>query len=251
MIHSLPLQTRQTLKALGFSDNECKVLLPLFAKRKLSAKAISQQTALSFDTVHYTLYSLQKKKLIHRTSRNKEDMVEICTDAAFIQWIDEQKTVNASVYDEAKETLDTFLTTIKEADWKPTVNYFEGKQGVIDIYEDMIREGKDIYGWRDIRKLHESLGGYVDTYIGKRVQKGIHSYGIMPRNSVNTAYAKKKEQGRKVKFSDHLDIDGEIRIYGNKVAIITFHEDNPVGLVISGPVTQLFKAIFDEAWKGT
>ena len=249
MMHSLPLQTRQTLKALGFSENECKILLPLFAQKKLSTKEISQQTALSFDTVHYVLHALEKKKIIHRTSQKGNDIVEICSNEEFIAWVDYQKRVNAGIYEDAKIVLQAFLTTLGESSWKPNVIYFEGAQGIIDIYEDILREGKDVFGWTDIKKIHDTIGDYMDEFIRKRMEKGIASYAIMPVNAMNTSYAR-KNQLRHNKFSKELKINGEIRIYGDKVAVITFHEKKPVGFVFSGPViTAIFKGIFDHAWK--
>jgi sugar-specific transcriptional regulator TrmB len=249
MINSLPLQTRQTLKSLGFSENECRVLLPLFAQKKLSAKDISQQTTLSFDTVHYVLHALQKKGLLRRTSLNGDDVVEICSDEDFLTWIDNQKRVNAGIYDDAKGVLQAFLTLLGESSWKPNVIYFEGAQGIIDIYEDILRQGKDVYGWTDIKKIHETIGKYMDQFIRKRMAKGIASYAIMPVNAMNTSYAK-KNQMRHNKFSRELNINGEIRIYGDKVAVITFHDEKPVGFVFSGSViTAIFKGIFDHAWK--
>ncbi|MBI1812301.1 hypothetical protein HY285_00420 [Candidatus Peregrinibacteria bacterium] len=246
MINSLPLHTRQTLKSLGFTETECSLLLPLFTQKKMSVRELSKQTALSFDALHYALRALEKKKLV---GLKKHDTVEVCSSQEFLAWIEEQKRVNAEVYDDAKSTLRTFLSSVAEATWKPEVIYYEGVEGIKAIYEDMLLEGKDIYGWRDIEKLHSALGTYVDEYIEKRIKKGIRTYGIMPRNPTNIEYSKKKRQLRNVRFSDHLTIEGEIRIYGSKVAVITFHGKRPVGFVFSGPITALFQGIFDHAWQ--
>ena len=68
-------------------------------------------------------------------------------------------------------------------------------------------------------------------------------------NVMNSAYAK-KNQMRNTKFSEHLSIDGEIRVYGDKVALITFHKQKPVGFVFSGPlISSIFRGVFNHAWK--
>ncbi len=250
MNSSLPLQTRQTLKALGFLENEIKILLLLFQQRKLTTKEISQQTTISFDAVHYSLHGLEKRKLVTRKSQKGEDAVEICSDKEFLQWIEAQKQRNGEVYDDAKSVIHGFLTAVQESAWKPNVIYFEGVQGVIDIYEDMIEKGKDIYCWTDIQKIHETLGEYMQEFIKKRIEKGITSYAIMPRYGMNKEYAE-NDQMRDVKFSDNLPIDGEIRIYDDRVAVITFHDKKPVGFIFSGSViTSVFRGIFDHAWNG-
>ena len=162
--------------------------------------------------------------------------------------LDEQKKLNTNVYDEAKEVLGNFLTVLQESTWKPNVMYFEGIQGVIDIYEDMIATGQEIRGWTDIQKINEALGDYHEEFIQKRVKNKITSYAIMPKNPINDRYAEKSEM-RNVKFSDYLPINGEIRIYGEKVAVITFHAEKPVGFVFSGSVmSSIFRGLFEHAW---
>lgn len=229
-------------------DNEIKILLLLFKQKKLTSKEISQKTAITFDAVHYSLHSLEKKGIIRRSSSNGEDVVEVTSDQEFLQWVDDKKKHNGEIYDEAKEVLQTFFTTMQESAWKPNVTYFEGKQGIIDIYEDMLAKGKDIYCWTDIQKIDNTLGKYMDEFIKKRVEKGITTFAIMPMNEMNMKHAKKSEK-RNTKFSNHLPIDGEIRMYGDRVAVITFHQDNPVGFVFTGPViASVFMGIFDHAW---
>lgn len=248
MMNSLPLQTRQTLKSLGFSDNECKVLLPLFSAKTMSTKELSKQTTLSFEAVHFALHALQKKGLVQRLGKGKDENVRMCTKQQFLEWIENQKSMNAEVYDDAKSSIGTFLATFAESEWKPEVTYFEGVDGIREIYEDMIREGKHIYSWTDIQKIYDTLGTYMHDFIKMRIKKKIKSYAIMPINAMNSEYAK-KAQLRDTTFSSDLKINGEIRVYGDKVAVITFHKKKPVGFVFSGPIiSSLFRGMFAHAW---
>ena len=236
---------------LGFSENEIRIVMLLLQQRKLTTKQISQQTTISFDAVHYALHNLEKKKLVGRSTRGSEDVVELCSDKDFLAWIDEQKEHNGEVYDEAKNVLSSFLRFVHESSWKPNVIYFEGAQGVIDIYEDMLDQGDDIYCWTDIQKIHDTLGEYMQEFIQKRIKKKIKTYAIMPKNSMNKDYAN-KDQMREVKFSNALQINGEIRVYGDRVAVITFHKEKPVGFIFSGPIiASLFRGVFDHAWKSS
>lgn len=247
----LPLQVRQTLKALGFSENEATILGALFVHRRLSAKEISRETTLSFDAVHFSLHALELKGIVRREGFAGEELAELCSDESFLAWIDGVKAKNAASYEESKAILQMHLANLREASWKPNILYFEGKQGIVDIYEDMLSEGKDIYGWTDIAKIQRALGDYMDQFIAERLRRNMTSYAIMPKNPVNDAYAA-KSQMRHVMFSEQLPIDGEIRIYGDNVALITFHGEKPVGFVFRGAViTSMFRAVFEQAWKAT
>lgn len=248
-MNNLPMHARQTLQSLGFLDGEIRILLVLFRHRKLSTKEISRETALSFDAVQFSLHSLELKKLVRRTSTDENDVVEICREEEFAAWIDEQKERNSQMYEEAAVIMQSYLANLQEAAWKPAADYYEGREGIIEIYEDMIAKEQDVYGWTDIERIHQTLGAYMDHFIAERIRKNITSYAIMPKNRVNEEYAA-KSQMRHVKFSKHLPIDGEIRIYGDNVAVITFHEDKPVGFVFRGAVmASVFRAIFEHAWE--
>jgi sugar-specific transcriptional regulator TrmB len=248
-MNEFPLQTRQVLKMLGFSDTEMKILQSLFIHKKMSVREISRETSVSFDAVHYSLHGLETKNIISRRSEGGEDIIQICSDQSFIDWIEGQKQRNGSFYDDAKTSLQMHLTNIREASWKPNVQYFEGKKGIIDVYKDMIDVGQDICGWTDIQKIQETIGDYMEEFIAKRIEKKISSRAIMPKNPLNEEYAQ-KNQMRFVKFSDDLPINGEIRIYGDKVAVITFHQEKPVGFIFGGAIiTSLFRAVFQDAWK--
>lgn len=245
----IPLRVRQALKMLGFSDNEIKIVTFFFSQKKASSREVSQKTAISFSATHYSLSNLEKRGILRSTSDNGDDIFEICSEKEFFEWIESQKRKNSEIYDKAQSSLSGFFTNLQESHWKPNVTYYEGIEGIKEIYEDLIETGEDIFSWLDIPKIYDALGDFLYDYIRRRMKKGITSHDILPRNEMNEKHFQKNEN-REVKFVDHLPIDGEIRIYGNKVALISFHKEKPVGFVFQGAVfTQLFRAIFENAWK--
>ncbi len=248
------VQLRQTLRNLGFSQNEIRILTFLLQEKKGSARTISQQTTLTFSAVQLGLSTLCNRNIIH-CGNEKEEMYEICSNREFIQWIEDQKQEAKKVYDHAKTDLEHFFELLKNNSWKPGVLYYEGKEGIIEIYKNMLQTAakadKKIHSWLDIKRLRDVLGDYLYEYIETRISLGIYSHDIVPENEVNLAHAEKGEQ-RDIKFAKNMPIDGEIRIFGDKVAVITFDKEKPVGFVFEGAVvTSLFKAIFQSMWEHT
>ena len=246
-----PLQVRQALKMLGFSDNETRILLVLFRERKATTLEISKKSVINFSTVQYLLSNLVKRRIV-RPSSKKEDVFETLSGSELKEWIEEQKQKNESIYSKATSEITDFLENLEESSWRPQVLYYEGKEGIKEIYEDMINTGKDIYTWTDIDRIYQTLGDYMYDFIEKRVKKNIAAYAIMPKNKMNLKHAEEGEKGekRESKCIDNLPINGEIRIYDNKVAVIAFHGKKPVGFVLEGHImTKMFMAIFENAWK--
>jgi len=246
--HYSSLQVRQALRLLGFSENEVKVMTSLFHLKKASAKEISRQSAVTMSSVQYALANLTLRGLVRQSKTG--DTYEICPEQELFDWIDEQKVKMDETYDEVKNEIHTFLSAVQNASWKPEVMYFEGREGVVEIYEDMLETGKDIYCWTDIKKIEETLGEkYMKEFIQKRIEKKVTTHALMPKNPQNILYSK-NDQKRETKLLDKFLIQGEIRIYGDKVAVITSHEKPPVGFIFQGRlITELFKSIFQNDWE--
>jgi sugar-specific transcriptional regulator TrmB len=249
--HYSTLQVRQAFKRLGFSDNEVKVLIFLFYTKKSTAKEISQETAIAFSSTQYCLSNLSVRNLV-KVVPAREDFFEIISERELFDWIDKAKEKNEQVYERSKEEIHNFLAIIQNKSWKPQVQYFEGREGIIEIYEDMLetanRSDKNIYSLLDMKKIYEIFPDYVEKYIKKRVKMGIISNDILPNETVIIKKSHKEEK-RNVKFAKGLSLNGQIRIYGNKVCLITFHKEKPVGFVFEGEtMTALIKPLFKKYW---
>ena len=81
-----PLQVRQALKMLGFSDNETRILLVLFRERKATTLEISKKSVINFSTVQYLLSNLVKRRIV-RPSSKKEDVFETLSGSELKEWI--------------------------------------------------------------------------------------------------------------------------------------------------------------------
>ncbi len=246
--HYSTLQVRQALKRLGFSDNEIKVLIFLFYAKQSTAKAISKETVIAFSSTQYCLSNLSARNLV-KVIPAKEDFFEIISEKELFEWIDKAKEKNEQIYERSKEEIHSFFSIIQNKSWKPQVQYYEGREGVIEIYEDMLKTAEDIYSWIDIQKIYDALGSeYLNNFIKQRVNKNIKVHAIMPINNMNIKH-ETRDENRDAKFVKNFPIKGEIRIYNDKVAVITFDKEKPVGFIFEGVIiTDLFKTIFINMW---
>lgn len=244
-----PTHTRDALRKLGFSDNEVRVLGFLFRQKRSTIREVSQATTLAYSSVQLSLSTLGARGLVREIS---EDF-EVCSEAHFLAWVEDQKKSVEKVYDGASNELSSFFRHIQNVSWKPDVKYYEGREGIAELYENMLQAAaesdKKIYSWLDIGRIVETLGDFLYTYIEKRRNLEIVSHDIVPDNPVNREHEAKNED-REIRFVEHLPIPGEIRIFGDKVAVITFDQERPVGFVFQGGlVTDVFRSIFQSQWK--
>lgn len=236
---------------IGLSENEAKVYLALLEMHKSSASVLSRRMKLDRNKARYHCQQLVKRGLITEKQEGNTLIFRALPPERIISQIEEKKSAL-----DKKQSLVTQVMGLLNAIQNPMiqcpgVEYYEGKDGIIEIYEDMVATGTDIFCWTDIQKIDETLGKYMQEFIRKRVEAGITTYTFMPENKMNIIYAGKSEEKRTTRLVKSLPIEGEIRIYGEKVAVITFDKTKPVGFVFKSPlISNMFRSVFKNAWGG-
>lgn len=252
----MSMDIMQIFNQLGLEDKEPQVYLTLLRTPGVQpASIIAARSQLNRSTVYKALVKLVKKGLVTKTQRqgitcffaeDPEDRLKFLIDHRQQQLDD----MNQAVID----ALPTLTVNIEGAQAAlPKIRYYEGIEGIKQIYEAVLKEGKDVYRYGDIGKIYEALGVYTDEYIRKRNELKIKTHAIEPLKGKKYAERKKhRAENREVLFIPHeiFPIEGEIRVFGNKVAIISLHRDSPIGVIIdSKTIAKMFFAIFMLTWK--
>lgn len=136
---------------------------------------------------------------------------------------------------------------------KPGIKIYEGIEGLEKIYEEILREGKDIFLVRSAYEptYKEKIIPIVNDFIKNRVKKNIKVTAITPSDELSdpskdatwlmTRFATNKES---------YDAPVEIDIFGNKIAILSFG-DELIGMIIeSKQIAQSLTQIFQLASLG-
>ena len=246
----------QVLKNLGLEDKEPEVYLTLLKTPGAQpASIVATRANLNRTTVYKTLVKLVSKGLVTKTQRHgatcffaedPENRLKIL--------IDERQRQLGEMSQAMLETLPLLTMNENDADSLPKIRYYEGIEGIKQIYEAVLKTGKDVYRYGDITKIYAALGIYTDEYIQKRNEIGVTTHAIMPFYEGEDAQLKKnaKEQRQVLYIPQKLfPIDGEVRIFGNKVAIISLRKESPIGVIIeSDTIAKMFLSIFMLTWKG-
>jgi hypothetical protein len=135
------------------------------------------------------------------------------------------------------------------------VRYFEGADGIRDIYRDTLTAETDLLNFANSSIVRNFWKEYDKQYVQERVKKGIHLKGVAPDDETGRkVQGKDKESFREIRLVSvkEFPINNEINIYDNKVAIISFAEDESevFGVIIeSKEVADTQRQIFEMAWR--
>lgn len=129
------METLKILAKLGLKHPEDKIYLALLDSHRASVAQLARETDTERPTVYRALPSLISKGLVGKVNIGKR-----------IMYVAENPITLSSFADELKSNLEEMLPElIRRYDGskkKPIVKYFEGKDGIKHVYDEMIRKLK-------------------------------------------------------------------------------------------------------------
>ncbi len=134
---------------------------------------------------------------------------------------------------------------------KPRVTFFEGKEGILSVYEDTLREKKPIQAWSDFDAMQETLGDtFMTTYPEKRSEKNIYFHCITRKTKTSLELQKSNTKNlRDMRFMMREKLKTEVNIYGNKVAFVSFRKEKPFAVIIEDEgISETLRSVWSELW---
>jgi sugar-specific transcriptional regulator TrmB len=233
---------------LGFSEKKAQIFLALLQLGETNVVEIAQKAKLKRTTVYNILPELVDEGLVAVTSTDGHKRYFV-TDPRIILKILESKIENT------KSFLPLLTALHSVSIHQPKISLYEGESGARQIYEDTlsIDAGDTIYGFIGDLEANPVPKKDLEIYIKVRIGKKIRNQVIMTPSPYADFLKKDAERElREVKVL--TDIENfkapsvDIKIYGNKVAIISYRE-NFLGVMIeSRDVSQMCKIVFKSLW---
>lgn len=242
------MQALKSLERLGFNQKEQDVYLALLQLEKATANQIAYQSKVKRPTTYDILYRLVQQGFIAETEENGKRLFAANNPENMLRIIDERKR-------ELKEDLPLLLSIYNTKVNRPKVAYFEGIDGIKQLYEDTLltlKSGDEFLAYvGEESPIH--LGQYAEDYVKRRAAKEISVRAISHDTPIVRKFTdRNKDQKRVTRLVDpkKFPMKNEINIYANKVIIITYTPE-PFGILIeSKEIADTQRAIFEMAWRG-
>lgn len=245
MIHS-------DLEALGLSEVEGKVYLALLELGGAFVSTLARHAHLPRVNCYHTLENLTRRGLVSFISKG---------NIRYFSAEPPQKLVN-DIQEKAKlaqKILPELLSMTNTLAFKPKIKYFEGREGIKNIFEDILKAKKELLGYSNLKALAICYGEDLQRYALQKIQKKIKTRIICPSSQeafefANTYYpANFPKELLEIMFVNPQEFwfEHEITIYDDKVAVISLSPDEQIGMIFESPVyARSQTAIFNLAWLG-
>ncbi|MCF7834933.1 hypothetical protein K9M48_02660 [Candidatus Gracilibacteria bacterium] len=217
----------------NFSEKEAKVYLACLELKIANASTISRYTKEKRSTVYSILKELQKKGIINEIDKNKIASYSAVPPEHIAKKLEEN-------FKKFQSLLPAFNAFTEKFGIAPKVQFFEGLEGIKNIYNDILQSQVEVCALLGTSKFPKFISNYLETiFFPEKIKRNIFSRTLLSDNSVNKKNINKiqsKKYKREWKITNGLTFMENIiiNIYGpNKIMIAVFTEKEPFGLVIS------------------
>lgn len=151
-----------------------------------------------------------------------------------------------------ERALPEFMASYGHARVRPTVRFYQGKDGMRLILEEVLAEADELLGFSSATDLFDTLSEYFPEFVKRRVERKIPAK-VLLRDSPKARERQRlgPQQLREVRIiPEGYEYHAMMYVWKNKIAMFSFEKDL-VGLVIeSEELAKLQRAMFYLIWHG-
>lgn len=238
------MDLEQTFINYGYTLNQAKAYLAALELGIGSAQDVGKKAGIKRTTAYSVLDELVRKGVAVKTKERRKDRYLVVSPRELAARYGEyqQRLV---------EAVPRLMAIHNQAAVKPKIQFFEGAEGIKQIYADTLREKpKEILEF-NTSNIFDKFPGFPKQYVNKRRAQKIPARRIAPDTPDY-----RRHQGRdlaelsqtKLLKTEDYDIPIEINIYGNKVAFMSYGDE--LGLIIeSESIARAMRQIYELFWK--
>jgi len=242
-------QLQKQLQVTGLSPNEVAVYVALLELGKGTVSQISRKASLNRTTGYDILNRLVIKKLASISGKEPKQEYSAESPDHLEELIASELEKKEVELEQARKIIPT-LKSIHNVMGRPQIRFYEGTEGLRQVYEDTLTSHEAIRAYASVDDVHTALPGYFPKYYKRRAEKGIPIRAIFTDNPEGRKLAESdKDEIRESVFipADIYGFHPEINIYDNKIMIASWREK--LGIIIeSAEIADAMKKIYELAW---
>ncbi len=244
--------TIKTLAQVGLSEKEATIYEALLQLGKAGMGQLLARVPYKRGNAYDLVYELMRKGLISETEERGKKVFAIEPPSALKVLLENREQELRRQQQTLSASLDQLQSAYRLAMNKPGVRYYEGKEGIIKIYEELLENNQPIDSIEEKGDLLTYIPDYAPQYVKKRVQKKLFNRVISPdTNTLNKTDKNKFIEAHRLP-ADQFPFRMDIKISGNKISLITFQKENAVGVLMDNPeIADNFKILFEFLWRKT
>ena len=246
------------IKKLGLSDNEARVYLSSLSLGRASVAQISHKAGLNRTTSYDVLGRLGTMGVVNPSNLGKRQVFVAESPSRLKIYLKDRER---ELRDQLKDIDDLIpdLQSLFKIENKPVINFFEGREGIKNIYARTLEAKSEIYSILDLEQWLPEWDDFGKEYIKERYRRKIKEKVLVQKNNkgeefYNDFYETKKHYQENTEYrwlapKDNFSPATEINIYDDKVmGVLVKPGENVAFEIESESFANSLKIIFEMAW---
>jgi len=217
----------KNIEELGLETKEAKIYLAALHLGGATVSDLAGKSGLKRTTVHFHLNTLVRKNFLYKTAKGKR-----------IMYIAQDPQKMLKVLEKKKKHYEKILPELESiysySSHKPRVRYYEGIEGMREIYNELTKTSQTVYGVFSAEKYFSVFSEKDNDEFFKNIKEnGGQIKDIIEDSKIGRKHAKSKFYGGlgspKI-LPEDFNVAVDLMVAGDKTAMISLV--NLVGVVI-------------------
>lgn len=239
-------QISTALQALGLSTKEQTIYLATLELGETLQLPLAKKIGMKRTSLRELLPDLVKRGFLQEQIKGKRTYLVATDPESLIGSLSDQ-------VDRAKEALPELISLQNNLENKPRLFFYEGVEGVQQIYELTLATGKTVRSFVDISRISPEIEPWLTgQYTRQRTELGIKALNIVNETELlDTVMPSDKLRHNKVISKEEFPFDMEVLVFGEYVAYIHFRkEQDPSAVLIqSHSAARTMRSIHKALWR--
>lgn len=237
----------KTLTDIGLNETQAKAYITLVKNGSVQPPELAEILHIKRPNSYAVLDQLTELGLATKKDV-KRKITYYASNPVALEKLARTQRQKAMEYEHTiQASMPTLLNFFHSFSSQPGVSFYQGVEGIKEIYNDMLRTRKDMYVFRSSKDQDLMTTDFFVKFKKRRADLGIKTHMINPSNNPtvwNKQTDKQNNLDRTPINPNLYTADAEITSYGNKVSIISFGEE-AIGMIIDSPqIAESIKQIF-------
>jgi len=246
---------KKELENIGLSEKEAAVYMASLELGQSAVQKIAEQAGIKRATTYVIIESLMNKGLVSSIEKGKKTFFVAEDPENIKRLIQKQKSEISEREEIVKDLIPELDLLFKTTGERPVVRFFEGIEGIKTIREDFKKGGiKETFGILSLDMLFKMFPKHEEEITKHRVGQKVKSRVIYTHSKGRVSGATDPQKLRESRFvpNELFNFEGDMSIYGDKVAITSFNkEKKPISILIEDKtISEFMRKIFELAWEG-
>lgn len=236
------------LKKAGLTDSQAKGYLALIQHGALTPTELAKKTGESRTNAYAIIEKLEKLGLALKKDGSSKTIYTAAHPSAIEALAEKRRKIMSKNEQDIKQNMSSLIDLFYSFNELPGSRTLNGVDGIKTVYDDTLRDKKDIYLLRTTADVASLNKDYLDDYRKNRAKSGINTYAITPDTDI--ARYNYENEDKEMLFhrtfltkNDSYTAPVEIDVYGDKVALIAFGETQMATIITSPPIAEAMRQI--------